>query len=175
MNHYRSHNCSELRASNVGEIVKISGWVHRKRDHGGLLFIDVRDHFGITQCVTDMESEVFKLVEPLKVESVIKVNGELVKRSDDTINSKIPTGEIEIKINDLEILSTAETLPLQVNSDDDAGEEGQADLHERGRNKADDQRLIAAALGTRGRVRCAKVSALGRDREAASLFLFGGG
>ena len=123
MNHYRSHNCSELRASNVGEIVKISGWVHRKRDHGGLLFIDVRDHFGITQCVTDMESEVFKLVEPLKVESVIKVNGELVKRSDDTINSKIPTGEIEIKINDLEILSTAETLPLQVNSDDDAGEE----------------------------------------------------
>ena len=120
MNHYRSHNCSELRASNVGEIVKISGWVHRKRDHGGLLFIDVRDHFGITQCVTDMESEVFKLVEPLKVESVIKVNGELVKRSDDTINSKIPTGEIEIKINDLEILSTAETLPLQVNSDDDA-------------------------------------------------------
>ena len=67
MNHYRSHNCSELRASNVGEIVKISGWVHRKRDHGGLLFIDVRDHFGITQCVTDMESEVFKLVEPLKV------------------------------------------------------------------------------------------------------------
>ena len=123
MNHYRSHNCSELRASNVGEIVKISGWVHRKRDHGGLLFIDVRDHFGITQCVTDLESEVFKLVEPLKVESVIKVNGELVKRSDDTINSKIPTGEIEIKINDLEILSTAETLPLQVNSDDDAGEE----------------------------------------------------
>ena len=123
MNHYRSHNCSELRASNVGEIVKISGWVHRKRDHGGLLFIDVRDHFGITQCVTDMESEVFKLVEPLKVESVIKVSGELVKRSDDTINSKIPTGEIEIKINDLEILSTAETLPLQVNSDDDAGEE----------------------------------------------------
>ena len=123
MNHYRSHNCSELRASNVGEIVKISGWVHRKRDHGGLLFIDVRDHFGITQCVTDMESEVFKLVEPLKVESVIKVSGELVKRSDDTINSKIPTGEIEIKIDDLEILSTAETLPLQVNSDDDAGEE----------------------------------------------------
>ena len=87
MNHYRTHKCSELRAGNVGETVKISGWVHRKRDHGGLLFIDLRDHYGITQCVTDMESDVFKLVEPLKVESVIKVSGELVKRSDDTINN----------------------------------------------------------------------------------------
>ena len=123
MNHYRTHKCSELRASNVGETVKISGWVHRKRDHGGVLFIDLRDHYGITQCVTDMESDVFKLVEPLKVESVIKVSGELVKRSDDTINNKLPTGEVEVKIQDLEILSTSETLPLQVNSDDDAGEE----------------------------------------------------
>ena len=123
MNHYRTHNCSELRAKDVGETVKISGWVHRKRDHGGLLFIDLRDHYGITQCVTDMESDVFKLVEPLKVESVIKVSGKLVKRSDDTINEKLPTGEIEIQISELEILSTSETLPLQVNSDDDAGEE----------------------------------------------------
>ena len=97
MNHYRSHNCSELRASNVGEIVKISGWVHRKRDHGGLLFIDVRDHFGITQCVTDMESEVFKLVEPLKVESVIKVSGELVKRSDDTSTQKYQLVKLRLK------------------------------------------------------------------------------
>ena len=123
MNHYRTHNCSELRAKDVGETVKISGWVHRKRDHGGLLFIDLRDHYGITQCVTDMESDVFKLVEPLKVESVIKVSGKLVKRSDDTINEKLPTGEIEIQISELEVLSTSETLPLQVNSDDDAGEE----------------------------------------------------
>ena len=123
MNQYRTHNCSELRAKDVGETVKISGWVHRKRDHGGLLFIDLRDHYGITQCVTDMESDVFKLVEPLKVESVIKVSGKLVKRSDDTINEKLPTGEIEIQISELEILSTSETLPLQVNSDDDAGEE----------------------------------------------------
>ena len=123
MNHYRTHNCSELRANNVGETVKISGWVHRKRDHGGLLFIDLRDHYGITQCVTDMESDVFKLVEPLKVESVIKVSGKLVKRTDETINEKLPTGEIEIQISELEILSTSETLPLQVNSDDDAGEE----------------------------------------------------
>ena len=123
MNQYRTHNCSELRAKDVGETVKISGWVHRKRDHGGLLFIDLRDHYGITQCVTDMESDVFKLVEPLKVESVIKVSGKLVKRSDDTINEKLPTGEIEIQISELEILSISETLPLQVNSDDDAGEE----------------------------------------------------
>ena len=113
MNHYRTHNCSELRAKDVGETVKISGWVHRKRDHGGLLFIDLRDHYGITQCVTDMESDVFKLVEPLKVESVIKVTGKLVKRSDDTINEKLPTGEIEIQISELEILSTSETYPFK--------------------------------------------------------------
>ena len=123
MNRYRTHKCSELREKNVGEAIKLSGWVHRKRDHGGLLFIDLRDHFGLTQCVVDIESDVFKLVEPLRVESVIMVSGEVVKRSSDTINDKLPTGGVELKINNVEILSTSEVLPLQINSDDDAGEE----------------------------------------------------
>ncbi len=123
MHLYRTHNCSELRTNHVGEIVRISGWVHRKRDHGGLLFLDIRDHFGITQCVTDMESEIFKVVENLRVESVITVTGKLIQRSDDTINKKIPTGEVEIKIDELEIQSMSEVLPLQVNSEEDSGEE----------------------------------------------------
>ena len=123
MHLYRTHNCSELRTKHVGEIVRISGWVHRKRDHGGLLFLDIRDHFGLTQCVTDMESEIFKAVENLRVESVITVTGKLIQRSDDTINKKIPTGEVEIKIDALEIQSMSEDLPLQVNSDEDSGEE----------------------------------------------------
>ena len=123
MHLYRTHNCSELRTHHVGEIVRISGWVHRKRDHGGLLFLDIRDHFGLTQCVTDMESEIFKAVENLRVESVITVTGKLIQRSDDTINKKIPTGEVEIKIDALEIQSMSEVLPLQVNSDEDSGEE----------------------------------------------------
>ena len=123
MHLYRTHNCSELRTKHVGEIVRISGWVHRKRDHGGLLFLDIRDHFGLTQCVTDMESEIFKAVENLRVESVITVTGKLIQRSDDTINKKIPTGEVEIKIDALEIQSMSEVLPLQVNSDEDSGEE----------------------------------------------------
>ena len=123
MHLYRTHNCSELRTNHVGEIVRISGWVHRKRDHGGLLFLDIRDHFGLTQCVTDMESEIFKAVENLRVESVITVTGKLIQRSDDTINKKIPTGEVEIKIDALEIQSMSEVLPLQVNSDEDSGEE----------------------------------------------------
>ena len=123
MHLYRTHNCSELRTKHVGEIVRISGWVHRKRDHGGLLFLDIRDHFGLTQCVTDMESEIFKAVENLRVESVITVTGKLIQRSDDTINKKIPTGEVEIKIDALEIQSMSEVLPLQVNSEEDSGEE----------------------------------------------------
>ena len=102
MNHYRSHNCSELRASNVGEIVKISGWVHRKRDHGGLLFIDVRDHFGITQCVIETKDKNFKILEKIKPESVILINGEVVKRSDDTQNKELKTGLIEVKIKEFQ-------------------------------------------------------------------------
>ena len=107
MHLYRTHNCNELREKNVSENVRLSGWVHRKRDHGGLLFIDVRDHFGITQCVTDVESDVFNIVEPLRVESVVKITGEVVKRSDETINSKIPTGSVEVRIKEIEILSSA--------------------------------------------------------------------
>ena len=123
MHLYRTHNCNELREKNVSEAVRLSGWVHRKRDHGGLLFIDVRDHFGITQCVTDIESDVFKIVEPLRVESVVKITGELLKRSDETINNKIPTGAVEVRIKEIEILSSADQLPLQVNAEEDSGEE----------------------------------------------------
>ena len=108
--------------SNVSENVRLSGWVHRKRDHGGLLFIDVRDHFGITQCVTDVESDVFNIVEPLRVESVVKITGAVVKRSDETINNKIPSGSVEVRIKEIEILSSAEQLPLQVNAEEDSGE-----------------------------------------------------
>ena len=123
MHKYRSHNCSELRAKNNGETVKLSGWIHRKRDHGGLLFIDLRDHYGITQCVINIDSPLFSKVEHLRLETVISITGEVVLRSDDTINSKLPTGEIEIKIAEIEILSEPDTLPLQVNSEEPYGEE----------------------------------------------------
>ena len=109
--------------TDAGKIVRLSGWIHRKRDHGNLLFVDLRDHFGITQCVVDSLSPVFQKIEGLRLESVICVTGEIVKRSDETINSNLPTGEIELVIAELEVLGEAEPLPLQVNSDQDYGEE----------------------------------------------------
>ncbi len=123
MHKYRSHKCSELRIENKGEIVKVSGWVHRKRDHGNLLFIDLRDNYGITQIVTDTASEAFKILEKCRVESVISVTGEVLARENTTINSKLPTGEIEVKVNEVEILSTAEVLPIQVATEDNSPEE----------------------------------------------------
>jgi aspartyl-tRNA synthetase len=123
MHRYRTHNCNELKIDNAGAPARISGWVHRKRDHGNLLFIDLRDHFGLTQCVVDVSSPVFPILEAVRLESVICVTGDVVTRSDETINPNLPTGEIEIVIREAEVLGAAETLPLQVNSDDDYGEE----------------------------------------------------
>ncbi len=123
MHKYRTHKCSELRIENKGEVVKISGWIHRKRDHGNLLFVDLRDHYGITQVVTDTSSEAFAILEKCRVESVICVIGEVVGREKETINSKLPTGEIEVKVKELEVLSNADVLPIQVAADDNSPEE----------------------------------------------------
>jgi len=123
MHRYRTHSCNDLRIENAGQPARLSGWVHRKRDHGNLLFVDLRDHFGITQCVLDVTSPVFQSVEAARLESVICVTGDVVRRSDDTINPTLPTGEIELVIREIEMLGPAAPLPLQVNSDEDYGEE----------------------------------------------------
>jgi aspartyl-tRNA synthetase len=120
---FRSHTCTELRADHVGETVRISGWLHRKRDHGGLVFIDLRDHYGLTQCVIDVESELFPTVEAARPETVITITGEVVKRSEDTINANIPTGEVEVRIRAINVESPAEVLPLQVAGEQEYGED----------------------------------------------------
>ena len=123
MHLYRTHNCGEISATDENSQVKISGWVHRKRDHGSLVFVDLRDHFGLTQCVIDTSDSAFSIVESLRNESVVTITGIVKKRSDDTINKNLATGEIEVAIADIIVQSAADTLPLQVNSDEDAGEE----------------------------------------------------
>jgi aspartyl-tRNA synthetase len=121
---YRSHTCGALRPSDVGQTVRLSGWVHRKRDHGGLLFIDLRDHYGLTQCVVDSsKAEAFGLVERLRNETVVTVTGQCVARGADVQNTNLPTGGIEVAIADITVQGPADTLPLQVNSDEDYGEE----------------------------------------------------
>ena len=123
MHKYRTHKCNELRIENVNDQVKLSGWVHRKRDHGQLIFIDLRDHYGLTQVVVDSSNKNFSIFESLPLESVITISGKVVERSDETINDNLPTGRIEINLSDLEIISQSKALPLQVNSDEDYGEE----------------------------------------------------
>ncbi len=123
MHPYRTHKCGELRAEHAGQDVRISGWVHRKRDHGNLLFVDLRDHYGIMQCVIENDSEVFPLVESLRLETVISVSGPVAVRAGDTKNPDLPTGDVEIRIKSCEILGSTEPLPLEVNSDRDYGEE----------------------------------------------------
>ena len=123
MHKYRTHKCNELRYENVKDIVKLSGWVHRKRDHGQLIFIDLRDHYGLTQVVVDSSNNNFAIIENLSLESVITITGTVVERSEETINKNLPTGKIEVNLSDLEIISKSDTLPLQVNSDEDYGEE----------------------------------------------------
>ena len=123
MHKYRTHKCNELRIENVNDQVKLSGWVHRKRDHGQLIFVDLRDHYGLTQVVVDSSNKNFSIFESLPLESVITVSGIVVKRSDETINDNLPTGKIEINLSELEIISQSKALPLQVNSDEDYGEE----------------------------------------------------
>ncbi len=117
MHQYRTHHCLELKKSNVGEAVKLSGWVHRKRDHGQLLFVDLRDHYGMTQIVMESDHEAFNRLTHLGNESVITIEGEVVARSGDAINKDLATGEIEVKISKCTVESEAEPLPLQVNSD----------------------------------------------------------
>ncbi len=114
MHAYRSHNCSALRIENVGDTVRLSGWVHRKRDHGNLLFIDMRDHFGLTQIVTDVDSDAFKSLEHIRSESVICITGDVVARDAEAINSNLPTGAIEVRARDVTILSEAAELPMPV-------------------------------------------------------------
>ena len=117
MHIYRSHTCGALRPADVGQTVRISGWVHRKRDHGGLLFIDLRDNYGITQCVIEPDSAHFATAEAARPESVIRIDGEVIARDDETVNKELPTGEVEIRIAEIELLSSAEELPLQVFGD----------------------------------------------------------
>lgn len=114
MHAYRTHTCGQLRSEHVGETVRISGWVHRKRDHGGLLFIDLRDHYGLTQCVVQPDNAHFSTLERLRVESVVSITGNVVARSEETANVNLDTGAIEVVINELEIQSAAEELPLPV-------------------------------------------------------------
>ncbi|MGB0689182.1 MAG: aspartate--tRNA ligase [Candidatus Puniceispirillum sp.] len=123
MHIYRTHTCAALTEAEVGEKVRISGWINRKRDHGQLVFIDLRDHYGLTQCVADSSDASFATVEATRLESVVTITGEVVRRSEDTINTALPTGHIEVRIESFEVQSAADTLPLQVNSDEDSGEE----------------------------------------------------
>ena len=123
MHPYRTKTCGELRKENVGQTVRLSGWVHRVRDHGGLLFIDLRDHYGITQCVADPASPAFAEAETLKPEWVVRVDGEVVARSAETINPGLPTGEVEVTAKAIEVLSEAKELPLPVFGEPDYPEE----------------------------------------------------
>jgi aspartyl-tRNA synthetase len=123
MHDYRSHTCGALRKEHVGETVRLSGWVHRVRDHGGLLFIDLRDHYGLTQAVADPKSPAFAKVETLKPEWVVKIDGEVVARTPETVNPNLPTGAVEVRIKGLEVLSEAKELPLPVFGEPDYPEE----------------------------------------------------
>ena len=123
MNKYRSHHCGELNKVNVGENIILSGWINKKRDHGNLLFIDLRDHYGITQCVIDKKNKQFNDLENISLESVIRINGVVIERSADTINKNLPTGEIEIKINSYDLLGECKELPMPVFSDQTYSEE----------------------------------------------------
>ena len=122
-NKYRTHNCSELRKENVGNNVVLSGWVNKKRDHGNLLFIDLRDNYGVTQCIINKENKNFSQLEKIQLETVIRIEGEVVDRSSETINKEIQTGEIEIGINEFKVLGSCKELPLPVFSDQEYAED----------------------------------------------------
>ena len=123
MNKYRSHNCNELRKNDLDKEISVSGWINRKRDHGNLLFIDLRDNYGITQCIIDKENKNFSLLEKTQLETVVKITGKVVNRSNETINKDIETGEIEVVISEFEILGTCKELPMPVFSDQEYAEE----------------------------------------------------
>ena len=123
MNKYRTHTCGELNISHRGQKIILSGWINKKRDHGNLLFIDLRDNYGLTQCVVDNENKVFKEIENLPLETVLKITGKVIERNKDTINENLSTGEIEISIIDFEILGQTKELPMPVFSDQEYSEE----------------------------------------------------
>jgi aspartyl-tRNA synthetase len=123
MHAYRTHNCGQLRAQDVGSQVRLSGWVHRKRDHGNLLFVDLRDHYGLTQIVTDIESEAFKQLERLRVESVVTITGDVVARASEAVNANLATGAIEIRAREVSVQSNAQELPLPVAGEADYPED----------------------------------------------------
>mgnify|MGYP006084545129 FL=1 len=123
MNKYRTHTCNELTKKNNGQEIILAGWINKKRDHGNLLFIDLRDNYGMTQCIVDKSNSSFKELEKIQLESVIKVNGKVVERSVETVNSELQTGEIEININTFEVLGTCKELPMPVFTDQEYAEE----------------------------------------------------
>lgn len=123
MHAYRTHNCAALSKENVGEVVRLSGWIHRKRDHGGVLFVDLRDHYGITQLVADEDSPALKVLDSLKLESVVTIDGEVKARDAEAVNPNLPTGEIEVFAREVTVQSHAEELPLIVNSSEDYPED----------------------------------------------------
>ena len=123
LNKYRSHNCSELRKKDVNNKAVLSGWINKKRDHGNVLFIDLRDNYGITQCIIDKENSNFSSLEKTQLETVVKIEGEVVNRSKETINKEIETGEIEVKIKRFEVLGSCKELPMPIFSDQEYSEE----------------------------------------------------
>src|SRR5215472_4421590 len=123
MHAYRSHTCGALRLSDAGSAVRLSGWIHRKRDHGGLLFIDLRDHYGLTQLVLDPDTPGFATAERLRAESVITVDGQVVARGADVVNPNLPTGEVEVRAAHVTVQSEAAELPLPVFGEPDYPED----------------------------------------------------
>src|SRR5665213_3285376 len=123
MHRYRSHTCGALREADIGKVVRLSGWCHRIRDHGGLLFIDLRDHYGLTQVVADPDSPAFKLAETLRSEWVVRIDGKLRKRPAGTENPELPTGQVEVYIDEIEVLGPAAELPMPVFGEQEYPEE----------------------------------------------------
>ena len=114
MNKYRSHKCNELRHKDVGNKVLLAGWINKKRDHGNLLFIDLRDNYGVTQCIIDKENKNFSILEKIQLETVIRIEGNVIDRSNDTINKDLDTGEIEVVIESFDILGNCKELPYNL-------------------------------------------------------------
>ena len=123
MHRYRSHTCGALRDSDIGKDVRLSGWCHRIRDHGGVLFIDLRDHYGMTQVVADPDSPAFKLAETLRSEWVVRVDGKVRRRPEGTDNPDLPTGQVEVYIDEIEVLGAAGELPMPVFGEQEYPEE----------------------------------------------------
>ena len=123
MSNYRTHTCGELNITDKNKEIILSGWINKKRDHGNLLFIDLRDNYGLTQCVIDKNSSIFKELENLPLETVVKINGKVIERSKDTVNKNLETGEIEISINNFELLGATKELPMPVFSEQEYAEE----------------------------------------------------